>query len=350
MQNNINKQFESRHLNDIRKSQKKVEALYKQTIEKIYKEAGQLKPKGNTFSISDYPEFNKKVDKLLILFSKEVDVTLVNEVKGQWELSIEKNADVIHKTYGKINIIDEVDRMIYDPQAASLDQFMKRKVAGLKLSDRVWRYTNQFRQEIEQNLYSGIKEGKSAAEMARDQVQYLEQPDKLFKRVKEINAKGQTVLRLSKAAQAYKPGQGIYRSSYKNAMRLTRDTVNDSYRQADMVRYQTLPFILGYDVNISNNHPRTDICDDLKGAYPIGFVWLKWHNQCICNCTSRLAKPDEFDRYQQSIINGTDDKFKFTGVVKSLPDNFNTYVENKNGSMDNWKRKPEWVTANKVKI
>jgi hypothetical protein len=186
--------------------------------------------------------------------------------------------------------------------------------------------------------------------MARDQQQYLQEPDKLFRKVSHINRRGDKVLRLSKAAQAYKPGKGIYRSSRKNAMRLTRDTINDSYRQADMVRYQSLPFILSYNVNLSNRHPRVDICDDLKGTYPKSFVWLKWHNQCLCSCTSNLASPAEFEKYQQAVLNGTDKNFKFSGVVKDLPDHFNNYVKENTGTMDKWKRKPDWVLMNGVKI
>ena len=346
----INKKYEAQHLADIKREQLRVDALYIKTIDKIFKEAAHLKPKGNIFSIDQYPEFSKKVDKILLEFNKDVNITLVNGIKGQWELAIDKNANIIHKLYDKDKIVDQVNRMIYDPQSAALEEFTNRKIAGLGISDRVFKYTNQFRAEIEQGLYVGVNDGTPAARMARDQKQYLQQPDKLFRRVQHINRRGENVLKLSKSAQSYKPGKGVYRSAYKNAMRLTRDTVNDAYRQSDMVRYQTLPFILSYSVNLSNNHPRTDICDDLKGTYPKTFVWLKWHNQCLCNCTSNLASPADFDRYQNAILNGTDKDFKFTGVVTSVPNNFTDYVTKNTGMMDNWKRKPDWVLTNDVKI
>jgi hypothetical protein len=346
MPDHINKKFEAKHLANIRKNQKKVKAIYQKTIDKVYKDMPPLKMKSGNFRISDYPEFNKKLDKVLFEFSENVNVTLLNGIKEEWELSIEKNAEVIHKTYkGKV-FPDAVERIIYDPRTDALEQFTKRKTAGLGLSDRVWKYTNQFQIEIEQNLFTGVSEGKSAASMARNQVQYLDQPDKLFRRVRD--AKGN--LKLSKAARAYKPGQGVYRSSYKNAMRLTRTVVNDSYRESDMVRYQTIPFILGYQVNLSNNHPRTDICDDLKGTYPKTFIWRKWHIQCLCHCTSKLASPEDYDKYEQALLNGTAGNYRFKGVVKEVPDNFKTYVEKSKGSMDKWKRKPDWVLENGIKI
>ena len=133
-------------------------------------------------------------------------------------------------------------------------------------------------------------------------------------------------------------------------MRLTRTVINDSYREADMVRYQAMPFILGYQVNLSNNHPVFDICDSLAGTYPKTFVWRKWHVQCICNCTPKLASPEDYDKYEQAILNGEAEKHQFQGGIKEVPSNFKSYVEKKKGSMDNWARKPDWVTENGVKI
>src|SRR5690606_20105860 len=97
---------------------------------------------------------------------------------------------------------------LFTRREAALKAFKERTIKGLNLSDRVWKYTNQFRNEIEQGLFVGISEGKSAAAMAQDQKKYLKEPEKLFRRVKDANGK----LVLSKAAKEYKPGQGVYRS------------------------------------------------------------------------------------------------------------------------------------------
>lgn len=345
--------FEARHLADIKKEQLTIRNLYEKAIADIYKNVGLINFNGTKFQVKRYPAFSRNLDDILLAFRKKMTITLINGAKGQWQLAINKNAAVINKHYGSGKISRAVNRMIYDPQEKALEEFLKRKMNGLGLSDRVWKYTNQFRTEIEHNLFAGLSEGRSAAAMARDQAKYLEMPDMLYKRVRDASVKTSLQKRelvLSPDAKRYKPGKGIYRSSYKNAMRLTRDTNNDTYRQSDMVRYRTLPFILGYSVNLSNRHPMTDICDDLQGTYPVSFVWLKWHNQCICNCTSKLASPEEYARYEQSIIDGTSGSFVFKGRVDSLPVNFNSYVERKQGSMDNWKRKPEWVIQNNITL
>ncbi|TDQ12171.1 hypothetical protein [Pedobacter metabolipauper] len=350
MPDEVNKKFEAKHLANIKANQKQIKKHYLSVIEKIYKKAQGLQFNGKEFKLENYPALSSEIDRALLKFSKDFDITLFNGIKAEWELSIEKNFEIVHKNYGKENISDSVNKILLDPQSAALEEFINRKINGLGISDRVWKYTNQFKNEIENNLYAGLSEGKSAAAMARDHVQYLENPDKLFRRVKYINSKGDTVLRLSKAAQEYKPGKGVYRSSYKNAMRLTRDTINDSYRQADMVKYQSLAFVLGYVVNLSAMHPVTDICDALKGIYPKTFVWRKWHNQCICNCTPKLPSMKEYREYERAILNGTDSEFVFTGQVNDMPKNLNTYVEENKGFMDNWKRKPDWVTENGINL
>ena len=65
--------------------------------------------------------------------------------------------------------------------------------------------------------------------MSRDVCGYLRNPDKLFRRVRDKHGN----LRLSKAAKAYHPGRGVYRSSYRNALRLTATENNMAYRTAD---------------------------------------------------------------------------------------------------------------------
>ncbi len=100
--------------------------------------------------------------------------------------------------------------------------------------------TNQYKKEIELGLDLGIGDGKSGAALARELEQYLREPDRLFRRVRDKH--GQLVL--SKAAQAYHPGQGVYRSSVKNAQRLTRTENNNAYHESNFLKYQHLWHII----------------------------------------------------------------------------------------------------------
>ena len=96
----------------------------------------------------------------------------------------------------------------------------------------------------------GIRSGKSAAAMTRDLRQYLQHPDKLFRRVRDEHG----LLKLSQAAKDFHPGRGVYRSSYMNARRLAATETNIAYRTADHLRWQKMDFVVGIEIVLSNNH------------------------------------------------------------------------------------------------
>lgn len=67
----------------------------------------------------------------------------------------------------------------------ALEQFQQRKIYGETLSDRVWRYTDQFKEQIEYALDTGIRDGLSANEIARNLKKYLKEPDRLFRKIRD---------------------------------------------------------------------------------------------------------------------------------------------------------------------
>jgi hypothetical protein len=141
------------------------------------------------------------------------------------------------------------------------------------------------------------------------------------------------VLRLSKAAKAYHPGRGVYRSSYRNALRLSATENNIAYRTADHTRWQQLPFVVGIEIKLSNNHtlngqPFHDICDELIGIYPKGFKFTGWHPFCRCIALTKLCSQDEMDKYANAIADGEDvTNWKFKGEVKKLPHCFTAWLD-----------------------
>lgn len=126
-------------------------------------------------------------------------------------------------------------------------------------------------------------------------------------------------------------GPGAYRSSYKNALRYARTTTNMAYRTADYNQYQDMPFVIGIEIKLSNNHPVPDICDDLAGVYPADFLWTGWHPNCRCYMVPVLAKKNEIDKMVDAILNDEDpNEVECDGVVTELPENFTAWaVKNK---------------------
>ncbi len=156
-------------------------------------------------------------------------------------------------------------------------------------------------------------------------------------------------LRLSKAAAAFHPGRGVYRSSYKNALRMTATENNIAYRTADHNHWQALPFVLGVEVRLSNNHPTPDICDTFDGKrFPKGFKFTGWHPWCRCYAVSVLASQDEMDAYSQAIIDGKDvANWQFTGKVEAMPEEFGQWMKDNEQRIASAKSLPYFIKDNK---
>lgn len=163
------------------------------------------------------------------------------------------------------------------------------KRGGVTLSDRIWASVQTSRKELEIIIQNNIIEGKGADVASREVRQYLNDPKKLFRRVKD---KETGEYHLSKAAQQYHPGQGKYRSSHMNARRLVVTEMNMATQASECAAYADNPLIAGYEIRLSNNHtvkdPRHpgkvlelhDICDELQGNYPPTFKFTGWHPHC----------------------------------------------------------------------
>ena len=292
--------YDRKHLKNLAKRLKTIEGILGASITEGCK-IGMLSPfsdKEKEFYFNDYPEVEKKIDALMKKMHDNITSTIEEGDREAWMLSAQKNDALVDSLAEKTGISKEQIRKWKQPNLEALDAFQERKTEGMSLSDRVWNLTDQFKQELELALDLGLGAGKSAAALSRDVRQYLNEPNKLFRRVRDKHG----VLRLSKAAKAYHPGRGVYRSSYKNALRLTATETNMAYRTADHERWQQLDFVTGIEIKLSNNHnckgiPKgafRDICDTLAGRYPKDFKFVGWHPFCRCQATPILAPWEQF--------------------------------------------------------
>ena len=301
------------------------------------------------FSFAKYPGLKRKVDALI----KEMNIKVLDEVKkgvdAEWEESNKVSDSMVRSAFG-MKGIEEDPRFerFFDRNLKARDAFKRRVDAGgMGLSDRIWNYGDQLKAEMDLALEMSIAEGKSAQKISQEVRKYLKEPDKLFRRVRD--EKG--ILRLSRAAAAYHPGPGKYRSSYKNAMRVTRTETNMAYKSADMARYQQLDFVVGYEVKLSKSHPIRmpggDICDELKGKYPKEFKFTSWHPQCLCYVVSILNSDDEFDAMIRKILKGEDTKGMASGEqITDVPDGFKKWVEQNAERSKGWKNQPYFIRDN----
>jgi hypothetical protein len=337
----LEKDFEQKNLKIIARNAKKIKALYEGSIIEISLVGSTITLKEGVFQLSKYPQLKAVIDHELQKLHLGIYSTIVNSVKESWDLSNEKNDLIVDKRLAGKKPTANGERILYDPNKGALDEFIKRKEKGMNLSDRIWNSLEPFKTQLEGGLAIGISEGKSAASLARDLKSYLNDPDKLFRRVRDDNG----ALQLSKAAKDFHPGRGVYRSSYKNALRLTATETNIAYNAADQERWLKMQFVIGLKIQTSHNHPEFDICDELAGVYPKTFVWRRWHPFCICFQTAVQLSDEEYEKYEDKILAG-EPLPEIKGITE-VPKAFTDYVEKNKDRIEGYKSKPYWYKDNK---
>ncbi len=338
----LSSQYEKLLQQNIAKASRQIKRQYQSAIQEISVLIDTSKFKGQAFSLSQYPALKKKIDDQLAKMHTSIYSTVVNSVKTSWDFSNKKNNLIVDKRIAGRRPTDAVRKILYDPNKPALDAFIARREKGLNLSERVWNTLDPFKKELEAGLGLNISEGKSAAVAAKEMQKFLNNPDELFRRVRDAKGK----LKLSKAASEFHPGQGVYRSSYKNALRLTRTENNIAYRSSDFERWNNLPFVTGIEIKLSKNHPRFDMCDYLTGEYPKEFKFTGWHPQCICYQVPKMMSDSEYNRLEDSILGIEEFDPASVERVNTTPAGFNKWVKDNRERISGWKNEPYWVRDN----
>lgn len=325
-------EWDKKHQRNITAYERQIDEVFKTATREaamLAAVAGVVSP-DKPFSFADYPVTRKRLEKLLSGLKNRLSAVIVNGINSEWTLANNKNSELSNRVFGDNvgKLSEEQYRKYYSTNDNARKAFIERKEAGMNLSDRVWRYTEQFKSEIEMGIDIGLRDGLSADELSRDLRQYLRYPDKLFRRVRDEHGN----LVLSKAAKAFHPGQGVYRSSYKNARRLAATETNMAYRTADYERWQQLDFVVGIEIRLSNNHtlngqPFEDICDFLKGRYPKDFRFVGWHPHCRCHVVTILKSDEEISEDNRRILAGKEPTEDSVNTVRDVPKSFKGWLE-----------------------
>lgn len=344
--------WERQHLKDLSALDKRIELIYETAVKeaaRIGATIGDFTP-DRLFSFSDYPITRKRIEKLLSGLKSGLSAAIVNGINSAWTLSNNKNNELARQVFGdNVGKLSQAQyRRYFSTNDEAREAFIQRKTNGLNLSDRVWNYTNQFKEEIELGLDVCLRNGVSAEDMTKELRQYLKFPDKLFRRVRDEHG----VLQLSKRAAAFHPGQGVYRSSFKNARRLAATETNIAYRTADYTRWQDLDFVVGIEIKLSNNHTLngiefTDICDKLKGLYPKTFKFTGWHPHCKCYAVTILKTEEEMAEDNRRIMAGEEPVQGSKNEVTDVPDNFKQWLTDNEDRAKRSFSVPYFITDNK---
>lgn len=299
-------------------------------------------------------KMQKEVEMLLRRLASTVTTAIRNGINLEWEEANVECDKFIASIFGKKVLSSPEFSAWFDRNTSARDAFANRADKGLGLSDRVWKSVKQLREEMEVAMTVAIGEGDSASSMSRKVREYLNDPELMFRRFrykageKEVVDKDTGEItkvpvygrkwkkRVKDEAtgkyrwvdydrDSYKTGAGVYKSSAKNAMRVARTETNMAYRQADRERWQNMEFVMGQHIELSRNHPKRDICDDLEGDYPKDFVFDGWHPQCFCVCTPILVDWEEQRKVFRAKLKGETYTPKGKKITE-CPDNFKSWV------------------------
>lgn len=341
--------WEQEHRRHVIEFLEEIDALYQDATDELVRLGmayGYIDAANTPFRFASNKARAEQATRMLTFFHKRLLGIVATAMASEWAYANEKTDSWVKKLFS--NPTDGY--MQHNLEA--LNSFIGRKQYGHTLSDRVWDYSKQFQRHIEWALSVGLAEGMSAANISRDVRLYLNEPDRLFRRVRDQYGN----LVLSKAASGYHPGQGVYRSSYQNAMRMARTEINGAYREADHVRWQQLDFIVGIEIKTSKSHadwlrkdwlPKfknrgvvpEEICDTMKGRYPKDFKFIGWHPNCRCYAVPILANE------------GTDADWweEPTNEVTQIPQKAHKWLSDSSDRLQDARDRgklPYWITEN----
>lgn len=317
----------------------------------------ELDPESEVFSFSDNKRMSEKSNAILRGLYSAVYQEIRSGVIREWENANAARDRLVELVMGKGARDDKRFASLFARNREAMEAFFRRKneYGGLNLSQKVWKYTSQFKEEMELALSASLGRGDSAATVSRHVRQYLQEPDRLFRRVRDEEGN----LKLSKRAAAYHPGRGEYRSSYRNAMRLARTETNMAYRSADYERRQRHPWIVGVEVKRVHDKTVCKLCDALAGKYPKDFKFVGWHPQCRCYTIDVLAPVEEVNAYHRAMLDGEDvSGWQFSGQITEPHAGFQNWMKEnqerigkaaEKGTLPYWmKDNPQYVKVNKM--
>lgn len=323
------------HLASIRTLDKRIEKMIDEAVKQALAQGRKLTSADIGRVSQRHPELRAALDKTMQQLNDDLTATIEQGSKDAW-LRANTAADAVVAAMANNNaqLAALLNAGTNKPQNdRALRAFQQREMQGLKLSDRVWRATEGMKLDMERAIEVALAEGVPAQKLSERVRELLKEPHRLYRRVRDKDGN----LRLSQAAQKYHPGTGVYRSSYKNAMRVARTEVNMAYQASDSERWTRSWWVKGIRVSLSNNHTSpdskgrpaalVDICDELAGDYPADFKFTGWHPQCRCFATAITCEYSDIRDYYRRKRAGEDmTGYTPPGTITEPPEQFKRWM------------------------
>lgn len=320
------------------------------------------------FNFDNFPTLRKRLDDIFNDYYANSMLCYKSGITDGVSLAYTHDGDAL----GQFSVLS--DKALQTARKTAAATFIANRLNaknGLNLAQSVWNYCQQTKAEFEMAMSNviadGLSKGTSAEDIGRQIRQYLKEPDMMYRRYHTVQrlANGQkkdvVTWRRKRIIDGKvrfveepleKVGQGVYRSSRMNALRVARTEINAAYHTTRNERWANEPFVIGQHIHVSPQHDPeedADICDELEGYYPKDFVWNSWHPQCMCTSDPVMISGDEREQFYRKLLNGEDmSNYVSPNRIKDMPDQYKRYIEdNADKIVDAYKRdKLAWHLAN----
>lgn len=131
----------------------------------------------------------KKLNALLKKATADIVTGIETGIKYSWSTSHKRNVAYFEKRLAGYDLPDKVKAALFKPNTGRLEAFIARTDNDLTLSDRVWRHSDQLKNNVNLALDLGIAEGKPTKKIARELRQDLRDPRLMFQKISESRGK-----------------------------------------------------------------------------------------------------------------------------------------------------------------
>lgn len=150
----------------------------------------------------------------------------------------------------------------------------KKSLVQLRPSDRIWDLTTRSEQDLKRIVANGLGQSENPAVIARRIRKYVS-PEKIDPKKLGVE-----------------PGPGVYRSPYKNAMRVARTEMNRAYMKSAVKFATDKPWVSTVNIDLSRVHTVADECDTLAAGGPYtpqkAEELIPAHPHCGCSISPNI--------------------------------------------------------------
>jgi len=246
-----------------------------------------------------FEEHTKEFEAMLLAYGEKTEEQAIIQLMldlekslGTGKIKVGNKTFMINTATGRIlrQVKNEVKTLVNVRRPVAYNTWMNYRINGLTLSQRVWKNAEQMQELVKNKILETVFSGRSAKELAEELAkneQVIEIPKYVQKMIKNADPDkvAEIIANYTKEKMEY------------NAMRVARTEIQRAWRAEYTENAKRLDFVKGIKWNLSHQHPKYDICDQIAatdvglgpGVYPpeaVPFNGAPAHPNCMCYLTS----------------------------------------------------------------